>query len=62
MQCALVGDMTRSPAGPLDVVRDHYRRMAGSLILGKTVAGSKRASEARAERLSATLPSIEEGQ
>jgi hypothetical protein len=32
----LVSYMTRSPAGPLDVVREHYRRVAGSLILGKT--------------------------
>lgn len=28
--------MTRSPASPLDVVRKHYRRMAGTLTFGKT--------------------------
>jgi hypothetical protein len=31
----MVGDMTQSPAFAPDVVREHYRRMAGSLILGK---------------------------
>ena len=28
-----VGDMTRSPARPPDVVREHYRRVAANLIL-----------------------------
>jgi hypothetical protein len=33
----LVSYMTRSPAGSLDVVREHYRRVTGSLILGNAI-------------------------
>ena len=37
--------MTRSPACLLDVVREHYRHVAGSLILGKTSREAKGSDE-----------------
>jgi hypothetical protein len=37
----------RSPADPPDVVRGHYRRMANSLIIGKTSLRRRREDQSR---------------
>ena len=42
--------------------RDHYRRMAGSLILGKTSPTANGHLSASAERQPLTLAGIEAGQ